>query len=150
MNADAAMAFVRRHGIVLVSAKGPAPRLTEVIAGEAIKGSWWGHRKSHEIFAILQKLADSPDILVCRFIAGRVTFVHRRLWPAIVKLGSHFHPDQLAQVRQEHTASGRHVNHLTAYPAWVPAEVLEQAERLTTHDAEALLKDVLGKTPADR
>jgi hypothetical protein len=150
MNADAAMAFVQRHGIVLVSAKGPAPRLTEAIAGEPIKGSWWSHAKSHEIFAILQKLGDSPDILVCRFIAGRVTFVHRRLWPAIVKLASHFHPDQLAQVRQEHTASGRHVNHVTAYPAWVPAEILGEAERLTIHDAKALLKDFIGKAPANR
>jgi hypothetical protein len=145
MNADAAMAFVRRHGIVLVSAKGPAPRLTEAIAGEPIKGSWWGHAKSHQIFAILQQLGDSPDILVCRFIAGHVTLVHRRLWPAVVKLASHFHPDQLAQVRQEHTASGRHVNHLTAYPKWVPAEILGEAERLTTQEAEALLKDFIGK-----
>ncbi len=148
MDADAAMAFVRRRGIVLVSAKGPAPRLTEAIAGEPIKGSWWGHSKSHEIFAILQKLGDSPDILVCRFIAGRETFVHRRLWPAIVKLAGRFHADRLAQVRQEHTASGRHVNHLTAYPAWVPAEILKEAERLTVHDAETLLKDFIGKTPA--
>lgn len=150
MNADAAMAFVRRHGIVLVSAKGPVPRLTEAIAGGPIKGSWWGHSKSHEIFAILEKLGDSPDILVCRLIAGRLTFVHRRLWPAIVKLASHFRPEQLAQVRQEHTASGRHVNHLTAYPAWVPAETLEEAERLTVHDAEALLKDFISKMPANR
>jgi hypothetical protein len=147
MNAAAAMAFVRRHGIVLVSAKGPAPRLTEAIAGEPIKGSWWGHAKSHQIFAILQQLGDSPDILVCRFIAGRVTLVHRRLWPAIVKLASHFHPDQLVQVRQEHTASGKHVNHLTAYPKWVPAEILGEAERLTTQEAEALLKDFIGKAP---
>jgi hypothetical protein len=140
MNAEAAMAFVRRHGIVLVSAKGPAPRLTEAIAGEPIKGSWWGHSKGHQIFAVLQKLQDSPDILVCRLIAGRVTFVHRRLWPAIVKLANHFHSDQLTRIRQEHTATGKHVNHLTAYPKWVPAEILEQATRLSTQDAESLLK----------
>ena len=150
MNADAALAFVRRHGIVLVSAKGPVPRLTEAIAGESIKGSWWAHSKSHQIFAILQKLADSPDILVCRFIAGHVTFVHRRLWPAMVKLASHFQPEQLARVRQEHTASGQHVNHLTAYPNWVPAEILEAAALLTTQDAEALLKDFIGKAPVSR
>src|ERR1700685_4262083 len=118
------MAFVRRHGMVLVSAKGPVPRLTDAIAGETIKGSWWAHSKSHQIYSVLQILEGSPDILVCRFIAGRVTFVHRRLWPAIVKLAGHFHPEQLAQVRQEHTASGRHVNHLTAYPKWVPTEIL--------------------------
>ncbi len=97
-----------------------------------------------------RNLSDSPDILVCRFIAGRVTFVHRRLWPAIVKLAGHFHPDQLAQVRQEHTASGKHVNHLTAYPDWVPAETLEEAKRLTPQDAEALLKDFIGKALRDR
>lgn len=150
MNAEAAMAFVQRHGIVLVSAKGPAPRLTEAIAGEPIKGSWWAHGKSHQIFAVLQKLEDCPDILVCRFIAGRVTFVHRRLWPAIVKLANHFHPDQLAQIRQEHTPSGKHVNHLTAYPKWVPAETREEARRLTTQEAEVLLKGFIGKAPPGR
>jgi hypothetical protein len=150
MNADAALAFVQRHGIVLVSAKGPAPRLTEAIAGEPIKGSWWGHSKGHQIFTVLQNLEDSPDILVCRFIAGRVTFVHRRLWPAIVKLANRFQPDQIARIRQEHTASGKHVNHLTAYPTWVPAEIVEQAKRLTTQEAEALLKDYIGKALPSR
>jgi hypothetical protein len=145
MNADAALAFVRRHGIVLVSAKGPAPRLTEAIAGEPIKGSWWGHSKGHQIFAVLQKLEDSPDILVCRLIAGRVTFVHRRLWPAIVKLANQFKPDQIARIRQEHTASGKHVNHLTAYPTWVPAEILEEATHLSTQEAESLLEGIIGK-----
>jgi hypothetical protein len=143
MNAEAAMSFVRQHGVVLVSAKGPAPRLTEAIAREPIKGSWWAHRKSHQIFAILQQLGDSPDILVCRFLAGRVTFVHRRLWPAIVKLASRFQADQLAQVRQEHTASGRHVNHIVEYPKWVPPEILEEAKLLALQEAEALLKDFI-------
>jgi hypothetical protein len=150
MNAEAALAFVQRHGMVLVSAKGPAPRLTDAIAGEPVKGSWWAHPKGHQIFAVLQQLDDSPDILVCRFIAGRVTLVHRRLWPAIVKLASQFDPEKLAQVRQEHTATGKHVNHLIPYPAWVPAETLQRAERLTTQEAEALLRDFVAKSPAVR
>jgi hypothetical protein len=147
MNADAAMSFVREHGMVLVSAKGPAPRLTEAIAGETIKGSWWAHPKSHQIFAILQQLDDSPDILVCRFLGGRVTYIHRRLWPAIVKLASHFRADQLAQVRQEHTATGRHVNHIVEYPKWVPREILEEANLLAIQEAEVLLKDFIAKMP---
>src|SRR5260221_2408383 len=89
MNADAAMSFVRQHGMVLVSAKGPAPRLTEAIAGEPIKGSWWAHPKSHQIFAILQQLDDSPDILVCRFLGGRVTYIHRRLFAEPVQIARH-------------------------------------------------------------
>lgn len=41
MTAAEMLDFVREHGIVLVSAKGPAPRLTEAIIGKPIKGSWW-------------------------------------------------------------------------------------------------------------
>jgi hypothetical protein len=147
MNADAAMSFVRQHGVVLVSGKGPAPRLTEAIAGEPIKGSWWAHPKSHQIFAILQQLEDSPDILVCRFLAGRVTFVHRRLWPAIVKLASRFQADQLAQIRQEHTATGKHVNHIVPYPKWVPPEIKQEAKLLARQEAMVLLKDFIAKAP---
>ena len=147
MNADAAMSFVRQHGVVLVSGKGPAPRLTEAIAGEPIKGSWWAHPKSHQIFAILQQLEDSPDILVCRFLAGRVTFVHRRLWPAIVKLASRFQADQLAQIRQEHTATGKHVNHIVPYPKWVTPEIKQEAKLLARQEAMVLLKDFIAKAP---
>ena len=38
--AEEALAFVRRHGVVLASAKGTAPRLTEAIVGEPIKGNY--------------------------------------------------------------------------------------------------------------
>ena len=36
-----ALAFVERHGAVLLSARGAAPSLAEWIAGEPIRGSWW-------------------------------------------------------------------------------------------------------------
>jgi hypothetical protein len=139
VNATEAMDFVREHGIVLVAAHGPAPTLVEAIVGEPIKGSWWGHPQSHHIFKVLQQLSESPDILQCRFIHGKVTLIHRRLWPALVKLAERFAPEQLAQVHQEHTASGHHEAHARPYPEWVPAEVFEQANGLTEHDAMALL-----------
>src|SRR6185369_15060174 len=120
MTPDEAMVFVRQHGVVLVSAKGPVPRLTEVIAGEPIKGSWWAHAKSHQIFAILQAVTDSKDILVCRLVEGKVTLVHRRLWPALVRVADRFSPTQIAQVREEHTPSGRHVSREVPFPKWVP------------------------------
>src|SRR5579859_2091352 len=102
MTVGEALAFVLERGVVLVSGKGPVPRLVEAIAGEPIKGSWWAHPKSHQIFAVLEKLCDSPDIVACRLVDEKITFVHRRLWSSIVKLSSRFRPDQLAQVRQEH------------------------------------------------
>jgi len=134
-SADQALDFVREHGVVLASAKGPAPRLTEAIVGATIKGSWWAHPQSRRIFAILTDVAESEQILVCRLINGRITLVHRRLWPSLIRLAERFAPQQLAQVREEHTASGRHVTHAVPYPQWVPLEVLGEARRVREQDA---------------
>ena len=141
MTAAEGLAFVAERGVVLVSAKGPVPRLTEAIVGEPIKGSWWGHPKSHQIFAILEAVTESEDILVCRLVNGRITLVHRRLWPALVRLAARFPPDQIAKVRQEHTASGRHVNKEVSFPHWVPAEVMNQASSISEEEAIVALGD---------
>jgi hypothetical protein len=137
--AKEALAFVRRHGVVLASARGTAPRLTEAIVGEEIKGSWWAHPKSHHIYAILGAVTASDQVLVCRLIAGKITLVHRRLWPALVRLADRFKPAQLARVREEHTPSGRHASHVVPFPEWVPPEILALAKGLAEQQALALL-----------
>jgi len=136
-SARQALAFVRRHGVVLASAQGSAPRLAEEIAGEPIKGSWWAHPQGRRIFSILSAVSESDEVLVCRLVDGKVTLVHRRLWPALVRLSKRFTPAQLAQVREEHTASGRHVARTVAYPRWVPAEIVAQARALDEDEALA-------------
>ena len=133
-----ALAFVREHGVVLVSAKGTAPRLTEAIAGEPIKGSWWAHPQSHRIYAILESVTESEQVLVCRLINGKVTLVHRRLWPSLATLAHRFAPEQLAQVREEHTPSGRHVSREVPFPQWVPADVAEHARTVSEQEALAV------------
>ena len=142
MTAAQALAFVEQQGVVLVSARGPAPRLTEAIAGEPIKGSWWGHPKSHQIWAILEAVTESEDVLVCRLVKGKITLVHRRLWPALVRLAARFPPDRISKVKQEHTASGRHVNKEVPFPRWVPPEVLKQAKSLSEEKAVAALGEL--------
>ena len=137
--AEEALAFVRRHGVVLASAKGTAPRLIEAIAGEVIVGSWWAHPKSHHIFAILGAVTDSDQVLVCRLVGGKITLVHRQLWPSLVRLAKCFTPEQLAQVREEHTPSGRHVSRVVPFPEWVPAEVSAQADAVDEQQALAAL-----------
>ena len=132
---EQALAFVQRHGVVLVSARGSAPRLTEAIAGEAIKGSWWGHAQGRRIFAILDAVTASDEVLVCRLIDGKVTLVHRRLWPALVSLASRFQPAQIARVSEQHTPSGRHASSAVPFPEWVPAEVLAQADAVDQETA---------------
>lgn len=131
MNPEEAIAFVRKHGVVLASARGPVPGLAEAVAGEPIWGSWWSHSRSHQIFDAFRTVAESKDILVCRLINGNLTFVHRRLWPAIVRLAKRFPLERIAQVHEEHTPSGRHVVREIPYPEWVPAETAVLARKLT-------------------
>ena len=136
-SARQALAFVRKHGVVLASAKGSAPRLTEAIVGEPIRGSWWAHAQGRRIFAVLSAVSESEDVLVCRLVDGKITLVHRRLWPALVRLSKRFTPAQLAQVREEHTPSGRHVSRSVPFPRWVPTEVAEQGKTIDEQDALA-------------
>lgn len=138
------MAFVRRHGIVLQAARGPVPSLAEAIAGGPIRGSWWGHPKGRLIYSAAQTICESPEILVCKLIDGKVTYVHRRLWPALVKSAPRFRPEQLARVWNEHTKTGAHVSRQEAFPLWVPREVLREAEALSLDEAGAILTPLLG------
>ena len=133
------LAFVERHGVVLEAARGPVPSLAEEIAGGPIRGSWWGHPKSHEIFRVTEAISDSPEVLVCKLVDGKVTYIHRRLWPALVKLAVRFRKDQLAKVWSEHTSTGAHRSRRMRYPEWVPSEVMTDAKRLSIEEAEQIL-----------
>ena len=135
MDARAALEFVASRGVVLVAAKGPVPRLTEAIAGEPIVGSWWGHPKGHEIYAVLDEVMSSSDVLVCRVVGGKVTLVHRRLWPALVRAAEHLGVDRLARVEQEHTPAGHHVNHEIPFPQWADEAALSASATMTVQDA---------------
>jgi hypothetical protein len=143
----AALAFVRDRGIVLVSANGPAPKLTEAIIGEPIKGSWWAHPQGHHIFRIVRAVSESDEVLVCRLVKGKLTLVHRRLWPALVRLAERFGPEHLAQVREEHTPSGSHVSREIAFPQWVPPEIAQQAQAMSEQEALIALASWMQAAP---
>jgi hypothetical protein len=115
------------------------PSVAEAVAGAPIRGSWWGHPKGRAIFAALTAIADSPDVLTCRLVEGKITFVHRRLWPAVVRLGARFPRERLHRIRQEHTDAGHHVNRVERYPRWVPRAVATAARRLTAEQALSAL-----------
>jgi len=127
------------QGVVLQSARGPLPNLAEHIAGEPIRGSWWGHPSGHEIFAVLTRALDSPDLIATRLVDGKITLIHRRVWPALVCVADRFAPERLAAVDDVHTASGAHRAIETPFPDWVPAEDLAAAARLTVDEALAQL-----------
>src|SRR5207249_10717922 len=139
MNQKEALAFVERHGIVLQAARGPVPNLAEAVAGGPIRGSWWGHARGHEIFWLTRAVRDSGDVLVCRLVGGKITYVHRRLWPAVVRLARTFVRKDLAALREAHRPRGRHQLRVVPFPRWVPSKVQRQARHLSETEAQAAL-----------
>ena len=130
-----ALTFVKKHGVVLMSARGAVPSLAEAIAGEPIRGSWWGHPMSRHMYQVFDEVRDSEQVLVCRLAGGKVTFVHRRLWPALVRLAGRLPRGGLAAIREEHTARGHHRTVVTPLPRWVPKDVLARSKRLSVSAA---------------
>ena len=118
------MALLVERGMLLESARGPIPNVAELVAAEPIKGSWWGHEKSHAIFAVMNDLADSPDVVRLRLVNGKITLVHRRVWPALVRISDRIDASRLASIEEEHTASGAHRKVETPFPDWVPREAV--------------------------
>jgi hypothetical protein len=83
--AEEALELVRRERVVALT---PAPSVRSLvgeIAGE-IRGSWWGHPRGGLIYSIATALEDSPEVLSGKLVHGKVAFVHRALWPAIVRV----------------------------------------------------------------
>lgn len=143
MTPTQALAFIRKHGIVLESAHGPVPSLAHAIAGSEIKGSWWAHPKGKEIFQIIRAMRASPHVLVCRLVSGKVTFVHERLWPALVRVADSLEPAQVTQVVEEHTGSGKHITREIPFPAWVPVSVAAQGRALGKEQATDMLAAIV-------
>jgi hypothetical protein len=135
------LAFVEQHGVVLASARGPVPSVAEAVAGQPIVGSWWAHPKGRAIFAALSELDDSDDVRCFKLVDGKVTFVHRRVWPALACLAANgaIDPTRAASIQQEHMPTGEHRNLVTPYPDWVPDDVARAAAGLTVEAARSQL-----------
>jgi hypothetical protein len=131
--------WLREQGVVMQSARGPVPSLAERVAGGPIRGSWWGHPSGHEIYRVLNEVRASPDVVAVRLIGGKVTLVHRRLWPALARVAARFPPERLAALDEVHTASGAHRTLEIPFPDWVPAEDVSAAALLTIDEALAQL-----------
>ncbi len=73
---------------LLLEADANLPSVSGLIAGEPVRGSWWAHPRSHDIFVVLQHLADHKDVMTTKLLSGKVTFVHRKLWSAVLSVGT--------------------------------------------------------------
>jgi len=111
-----ARAALERFGLLLLS--DPAlPSLVGIIVGEPLRASWWGHPRGGLIYRAMNALDDDAAVLSTKLVAGKVTYVHRRLWRAIVRLGS---------AREEWQMHG-----LSEGASWLLEHVAEEGELRT-------------------
>jgi hypothetical protein len=87
MSSQRVLGKLQEVGLLLLSDKA-LPSVVALVAGPRVKGSWWGHERGHEIFRELEKLEAHPDSLTTRLISGKVTYLHRRLWPDFLSLAT--------------------------------------------------------------
>ena len=151
---------LRKRGLLLMQDKNIDSVVT-LMAGQPVTGSWWSHPRAHEMFRELERLGDHDDVLTSRLIGGKVTFVHRRLWPAFLavatsgadwqKRGLPTKPDKralqerlLVYAEEVHTESGRHELKLQTWDAWAKKRgvkiprATERAYRELEEAAEAI------------
>jgi hypothetical protein len=133
--------LVENQGLMLASARGGIPNVAEAVAGAPIVGGWWAHPKGKAIFAALSEIDDSVDIRCFKLVDGKITFAHRRVWPALVRLGRDgaLGLDRLAAVQQEHMPTGEHRNFVTPFPDWVDDATAAAADKLTLAAAKKQL-----------
>jgi hypothetical protein len=79
-------AKLKEHGLTTQTDANLA-NVCALVAGAPVRGSWWAHRRSHEIFGVTCELAEHPDVLVNKLISGKITYLHRALWPAFLAIG---------------------------------------------------------------
>lgn len=143
MNAKQALEWIKECGIAVESARARVPSLAQIVVGEPVRGSWWAHPKANEILRLSRSIRGSPDVLVCRLVDGKITYIHRRLWPALVRLARRFSKERLAAVKEVHTPSGKHKLLITPFPKWVPREILRVAQKITEKEAASQLAVLL-------
>lgn len=149
MSVAEALGFVERHGVVLESARhAKIPSLAEAIAGEPIRGSWWSNAKGRAIFRLTRAVRDADDVLVCRLVDDRITFAHRRVWPALVRLADRLKLLRLARISELHDEGGAHRVDEIPFPRWVPAETTAAAKRMNENEARAALAPLLDEETA--
>jgi hypothetical protein len=79
--------YLGRLGVLLETDR-TFPSITGIMVREPIKGSWWSHPMANEIYLLSQRLVQHPDTIFLKLLSGKTTYVHRRLWPELIAIGT--------------------------------------------------------------
>ena len=133
---------LEHYGLLLFSDP-TLPSLVAVIVGEPVHGSWMVHPRGHAIYAAMTTLDDDPSVLTTKLVRGKVTYVHRRLWPAVLAVGTsraEWQIDSLSAgarwLLKEVDATGEVVTDGLAAPGRVSDLARELERRLLVHSTE--------------
>ena len=74
------------HGLLLKSDP-KLPSVITLVAGEPVRGSWWGHPMGNQMFHLLESLEDHEDAALVKLVSGKDTFVHKRLFSHLASIG---------------------------------------------------------------
>jgi len=77
------------------------PSVTGLVIGDTGGRSWWAHPQAKQMYGLSCALRDHPDVLLVKLISGKLTFIHRPLWPAIVAIGTAREPWQMDGLSKE-------------------------------------------------
>jgi hypothetical protein len=89
-----ALRQLREYGLLLVQ-DARLPCATSIVAGGPMRGSWLGSPLAHATYDLLVALEEHPDVLQTKLVSGKVTMVHRELWPAVLAVAMARAPWQL-------------------------------------------------------
>jgi hypothetical protein len=79
--------LLREQGLLLQQDRS-LPNVVNLVLDETLSTSWWSHPRAEEVLRCLSELADHPDVLLTKLVRGKVTFVHRSLWPALLAVAT--------------------------------------------------------------
>lgn len=91
MNPDYVKKRLAELGLLLLQDQ-KLPSVVGLMTGESMSRSWWDHPRGQQIFDCLESL--EGEAIRTKLIGGKVTFVHRRLWPALYAVGNAGEPWQ--------------------------------------------------------
>src|SRR5437868_10593531 len=94
MEDSAVIAAVGERGLLLLSDPKRANAI-QILTGELPRGSWWSHPAAHQIYDILKRVERHRDLVSAKLLSGKVTFIHRRLWPPLLAVVTSREPWQV-------------------------------------------------------
>ena len=78
---------LEKRGLLLL-ADNTLPSVVSVIAGRPITGSWWSAPAGKLIYNTANELEEHQNVVVVKLLSGKLTFIHGKLWPALIMIGN--------------------------------------------------------------